>query len=53
MEDNLCTCTHSKDDHVAVLIKPDGVNGETTGQILKCTICLCQDFEPQEAEAKE
>jgi hypothetical protein len=48
-----CKCGHSKDDHVTVHIKPDGMNGETTGYLLKCGQCLCQDFEPEEVETEE
>jgi hypothetical protein len=53
MSDDVCKCGHSKDDHVTVHIKPGGMNGETTGHLLKCAQCLCQDFEPEETETEE
>lgn len=48
ISDDVCKCTHPKDDHVTVHIKPEGVNGKTTGYILICKLCLCQGFEPKE-----
>lgn len=50
---NICKCTHSKEDHVTAHIKPDGVDGETTGYILMCTQCLCREFEPKERTEEE
>ncbi len=54
MSNDICTCTHPRSVHarVVILSGPGNAHSVPIGEKYICTLCLCQNFEPEETFAK-